>query len=437
MKVYHDIETLFESWKKRKLTLYGKCSVINSLALAKLIYTASILESPDGEFIKKINRLVLNFIWNKTDRIKRNTIIGHIKDGGLGVTDVEAKIKALKATWVFRLKESNHCIKSYVNSFCIPNNIDLDYLILTTDYRIQNNEIISKMPLFYKQVFACFNTCKEIQGNPSTVSLLKEPIWSNMRFLHKGKSIFFPNWSKSNILFVKDLFSAKGILKSPDEIIRILENKSNWICEYKIIRAIFKKYEKQYDFSLNIYVKENSQNSRNRDTFTTKYFYDILLKKKFTTPAIQIKYTKEFNLSKQDWENIYMNKIYRIKDKKIAEFNYKLINNILSNNYFVSKIEKNSAFLCKGCPQVENTRHLIFECKNVKNLWKNISNYIGFEVKWKHVLFGFYSVQNDTTYLYNLLLSFVALKIYKYKMYCRLEKNIISYEGILFHLKSC
>ena len=56
MKVYHDIETLFESWKKRKLTLFGKCSVINSLALAKLIYTASILESPVNEFIKKINR---------------------------------------------------------------------------------------------------------------------------------------------------------------------------------------------------------------------------------------------------------------------------------------------------------------------------------------------------------------------------------------------
>ena len=132
---------------------------------------------------------------------------------------------------------------------------------------------------------------------------------------------FFQNWSKSNILFVKDLFSDKEILKSPDEILRILENKSNWICEYKISRAIFKKYEKQYDFSLEIYMKENSQNSCNRDTFTTKYFYDIFLKKKITTPAIQIKYIKEFNLTKQDWENIYMNKIYRIKDKKIAEFN--------------------------------------------------------------------------------------------------------------------
>ena len=54
---------------------------------------------------------MFNFIWNKTDRIKRNTIIGHIKDGGLGITDVESKIKALKAAWVIRLKESDYCIK--------------------------------------------------------------------------------------------------------------------------------------------------------------------------------------------------------------------------------------------------------------------------------------------------------------------------------------
>ena len=53
MKVYHNIETLFDSLIKRKLTLYVKCTVINSLALPPLIYTGSILESPDDEFYKK------------------------------------------------------------------------------------------------------------------------------------------------------------------------------------------------------------------------------------------------------------------------------------------------------------------------------------------------------------------------------------------------
>ena len=114
-----------------------------------------------------------------------------------------------------------------------------------------------------------------------------------------------------------------------------------------------------------------------------------LFKGKINYARLTDQYTKEFNLTKQDWENIHMNNIYRIKDKKIAEFNYKLINNKVSKNFFVSKIEQNSSFLCKGCPQVENTRHLIFECEHVQSLWKNISNYIGFDVKLNHVSFGF------------------------------------------------
>lgn len=97
--------------EKRKLTLFGKCTVINSLALSKLIYVASILEIPDEDYIKRINKLIYNFIWNKTDRIKRNTLIGHVKEGGLGITDVDSKIKALKASLVLKLKKQNSVLR--------------------------------------------------------------------------------------------------------------------------------------------------------------------------------------------------------------------------------------------------------------------------------------------------------------------------------------
>lgn len=41
----------------------------------------------------------------------------------------------------------------------------------------------------------------------------------------------------------KAIFLKVGTLKSPEETMRIRENKSNWICEYRIVRAIFKQYE--------------------------------------------------------------------------------------------------------------------------------------------------------------------------------------------------
>ena len=51
-----DMEKLFESWKKRKLTIFGKCEIINTLAISKLIYIASILPLPPPYFIKDVNK---------------------------------------------------------------------------------------------------------------------------------------------------------------------------------------------------------------------------------------------------------------------------------------------------------------------------------------------------------------------------------------------
>ena len=65
-----DMEKLFESWKKRKLTIFGKCEVINTLAISKLIYTASILPLPTPNFIKEINKLIYNYLWGSRDRTR-------------------------------------------------------------------------------------------------------------------------------------------------------------------------------------------------------------------------------------------------------------------------------------------------------------------------------------------------------------------------------
>ena len=92
MKIYHQIEKLFESWKTRKLTIFGKCCLINSLAISKLIYKASILHLPNEEYIKKITRLLCNFVWQKTERIKRNTIIGKIEMGGIGLKSIKSSM---------------------------------------------------------------------------------------------------------------------------------------------------------------------------------------------------------------------------------------------------------------------------------------------------------------------------------------------------------
>ena len=47
--------------EKKKLTIFGKCEIINTLAVSKLIYVASVLSLPNDTFIKGVNRLIHMF----------------------------------------------------------------------------------------------------------------------------------------------------------------------------------------------------------------------------------------------------------------------------------------------------------------------------------------------------------------------------------------
>lgn len=52
-------------------------------------------------------------MWNKTDRNKRNTIIGEVYEGGIGLIDIESKFTALKAMWIPHLISTDYNIKYF------------------------------------------------------------------------------------------------------------------------------------------------------------------------------------------------------------------------------------------------------------------------------------------------------------------------------------
>ena len=108
-----ELEKLFETWKKRRLTLFGNCEIINTLTLSKLLCSASILPLPE-HFMKSLNKKIYGFLWNSRDRIKRNTIIWKIKDGVLGLIDIHAKFKAMKASWLPKILNDKGYIRHFV-----------------------------------------------------------------------------------------------------------------------------------------------------------------------------------------------------------------------------------------------------------------------------------------------------------------------------------
>ena len=77
---------------------------------------------------------------------------------------------------------------------------------------------------FYKEVFCAFNESKTLVPlySLSADEFLQQTIWNNVYFKTNGKSLNYPNWIKSIILYVRDLYNEDGKFKSINDFANIL-----------------------------------------------------------------------------------------------------------------------------------------------------------------------------------------------------------------------
>ena len=80
------MKNLLNLWYPRNLTLYGRITILKSLAISKLVYNTSVLTFPT-KFTTLVNQAITQFVWNKKAKIKHRTMIGPKKRGGLDMPD--------------------------------------------------------------------------------------------------------------------------------------------------------------------------------------------------------------------------------------------------------------------------------------------------------------------------------------------------------------
>ena len=125
-------------WKQRNLSLKGKIIIINTLALAPLIYISSIVDTPEKAIIE-INNIIQNYLWNgTTSKISQKTLIQDITQGGLKLCHFQTKIDALKLTWVKRLTSNTKhkwklVPKEYFNCSNLKNYFNSNHKLLMTN----------------------------------------------------------------------------------------------------------------------------------------------------------------------------------------------------------------------------------------------------------------------------------------------------------------
>ena len=81
------LKKLLNIWSQRDISVYGKINLVKSLALSKLVFICSVMETLIL-FVDEVNKIILEFIWDhKPPKIKYTRLVKTKQEGGLDMKD--------------------------------------------------------------------------------------------------------------------------------------------------------------------------------------------------------------------------------------------------------------------------------------------------------------------------------------------------------------
>ena len=110
-----DIRLQTRLWRCRGLSLFGKVNIIKSFLIPKMSYVFSVVPALQ-DFIKQLNTIIYNFLWNGPDKIARCVATNNIAFGGVNLIDLESLIRSLRLAWLGRrFSRGSIPWKAYIN----------------------------------------------------------------------------------------------------------------------------------------------------------------------------------------------------------------------------------------------------------------------------------------------------------------------------------
>ena len=415
------IKAVLQSWAKRELSLFGKILVIKSLAISRVVMAATLLTVPN-QVIKKLNSMVFSFIWGQRDKISRKKVIKPISKGGLGMVDIEKLFDSFKAFWLNRLFSSDNKTDSWAqipNMYLrelIPNEIILN---LNIDKQCTFTQL-KNTSSFWREVIMCFSKVNECTKEHFQQTILSHQIWGN-KFISEKRNgckqvLFLRNWIRSGITYVRDLKFKNGILDC-NALYNIIPDKRNLFIELQIIRLALIPYK---HFLSNIPTNTSVDKTTPNSFCKSKMIYKHFIEKQSTHSNSMSKKLDDILGQNISHDEVFKKKLMDIKEIKLKEFNYKMLFDILPCNYNLKKWKLKESDRCDVCNEVQNVRHLLFECKYVKTLWETIEEILNCDITYQDVFCGFHE---GNTLFANYLCSICSFIIYKEWLICSLKQQ--------------
>ena len=201
-------------WSSRDMPLYGKIHIVKTLAIPKLTFVCSVVDTPSG-FTTEVNEIIFGYVWKQKHRkLNKATIIKSKNEGGLNMIDFLLFDKALKVTWVkCRCPDDTRQWKFIPLS--LLSNVG-ETLLFQCNYDIRYLDINEHLPTFYRDIML---HCQEINTTTPKEKgdMLNQVIWNN-RFIRINKaSVYFSNWNQAGVQKLSSFFflMMKEVAKVP------------------------------------------------------------------------------------------------------------------------------------------------------------------------------------------------------------------------------
>jgi hypothetical protein len=113
-------------WKTRNLTFKGKTLIVKNFLLAQMGFETEMRGIPE-KYKKEVNDLIWKFLWdNKPNQIERNVCCLNIKEGGMGMINIDNFVKSKQIKCICKIINSEidswnaidkQWLKKYDNTF--------------------------------------------------------------------------------------------------------------------------------------------------------------------------------------------------------------------------------------------------------------------------------------------------------------------------------
>ena len=159
---------------------------------------------------------------------------------------------------------------------------------------------------------------------------------------------------------------------------------------------------------------------------------DTLIKTSIHKPRIWINLDNEPEI---DFRDVYIMPFVTFKDSNSRIFQYKFLNNILVNKYWLKKWKLEDDDLCNFCKNESETQmHLFWECEHTKLFWNE------FELFCQKYGIDFNILQSKNLILIGTnqkhdILNILIIKAKQYIQLCRDKQIKLNFKGFLEYLK--